>query len=103
MNPGWQGWVLTHPFISRGNAPSNSPAVQFQSAKRTGSRRSLSPHGNRLLPTRTANCLNNLWRQAKAHIFRHYLYFFDVCEAVLTRSEEHTSELQSPMYLVCRL
>src|SRR5437879_13714202 len=27
----------------------------------------------------------------------------DVDRAVLERSEEHTSELQSPMYLVCRL
>src|SRR5437762_4903603 len=26
-----------------------------------------------------------------------------VFERLLTRSEEHTSELQSPMYLVCRL
>src|SRR5437764_2795955 len=26
-----------------------------------------------------------------------------VAEAIHTRSEEHTSELQSPMYLVCRL
>src|ERR1017187_9711706 len=27
----------------------------------------------------------------------------NVSEDALTRSEEHTSELQSPMYLVCRL
>src|ERR1017187_8289156 len=26
-----------------------------------------------------------------------------LCAAVIMRSEEHTSELQSPMYLVCRL
>src|SRR5437762_9566863 len=26
-----------------------------------------------------------------------------VCHQALRRSEEHTSELQSPMYLVCRL
>src|SRR5437762_7560822 len=26
-----------------------------------------------------------------------------ICGDVLVRSEEHTSELQSPMYLVCRL
>src|SRR5437879_5805130 len=26
-----------------------------------------------------------------------------ICERVIGRSEEHTSELQSPMYLVCRL
>src|SRR5437763_12113463 len=32
-----------------------------------------------------------------AHVFQH-----DQC-AELARSEEHTSELQSPMYLVCRL
>src|SRR5437763_2049630 len=27
----------------------------------------------------------------------------DVCDKIAPRSEEHTSELQSPMYLVCRL
>src|SRR5437764_8576637 len=27
----------------------------------------------------------------------------DLFDAVIDRSEEHTSELQSPMYLVCRL
>src|SRR5438552_17971161 len=33
-------------------------------------------------------------------VFRHMnIYFFDV----LVRSEEHTSELQSPDHLVCRL
>src|SRR5437762_187636 len=30
-------------------------------------------------------------------------YLFFVVEAMIERSEEHTSELQSPMYLVCRL
>src|SRR5437762_10451987 len=37
----------------------------------------------------------------------HCLRFITTCCTrtcvVLTRSEEHTSELQSPMYLVCRL
>src|ERR1017187_9556216 len=27
----------------------------------------------------------------------------DLCPDIFVRSEEHTSELQSPMYLVCRL
>src|ERR1017187_3680589 len=31
------------------------------------------------------------------------LAFIGLLFAVLSRSEEHTSELQSPMYLVCRL
>src|SRR5437879_10282065 len=26
-----------------------------------------------------------------------------ICQQLMVRSEEHTSELQSPMYLVCRL
>mgnify|MGYP000465637839 CR=1 FL=1 len=30
-------------------------------------------------------------------------YFYSVGTANYSRSEEHTSELQSPMYLVCRL
>ena len=31
--------------------------------------------------------------------------FFSLCKSIIgqQRSEEHTSELQSPMYLVCRL
>src|SRR5437762_4513747 len=29
--------------------------------------------------------------------------FFAFADTVVARSEEHTSELQSPMYLVCRL
>src|SRR5437879_7194928 len=29
--------------------------------------------------------------------------YLSVCLVLLARSEEHTSELQSPMYLVCRL
>src|SRR5436189_3216805 len=39
---------------------------------------------------------------------RHYLdrrlqYVYDSLRIDMVRSEEHTSELQSPMYLVCRL
>src|SRR5437764_8216037 len=37
-------------------------------------------------------------RQRPTRLRRHPLY-----EGGLLRSEEHTSELQSPMYLVCRL
>src|SRR5436189_621882 len=29
--------------------------------------------------------------------------YYEACTRVHARSEEHTSELQSPMYLVCRL
>src|SRR5437762_3161125 len=29
--------------------------------------------------------------------------FATICRSIVERSEEHTSELQSPMYLVCRL
>src|SRR5437879_12819625 len=31
------------------------------------------------------------------------LYYLSTIDSMLARSEEHTSELQSPMYLVCRL
>src|SRR5437879_7966185 len=31
------------------------------------------------------------------------LQFFELLDELQFRSEEHTSELQSPMYLVCRL
>src|SRR5437764_9378621 len=34
---------------------------------------------------------------------KHCQSFFALSEAIISRSEEHTSELQSPMYLVCRL
>src|SRR5690348_17387516 len=34
---------------------------------------------------------------------RHQKRYQDVEEIVATRSEEHTSELQSPVHLVCRL
>src|SRR5437763_13725216 len=34
---------------------------------------------------------------------RSLLAWLDDCEYSRARSEEHTSELQSPMYLVCRL
>src|ERR1017187_6788959 len=38
---------------------------------------------------------------ASDQLLRHVSRVYDVRE-MLTRSEEHTSELQSPMYLVCR-
>src|SRR5438876_2432008 len=35
--------------------------------------------------------------------WRGFGYFGEKTDAVLIRSEEHTSELQSPVHLVCRL
>src|SRR5437762_9801433 len=40
------------------------------------------------------------WRDGHTQI---YLYSFDKANPAGARSEDHTSELQSPMYLVCRL
>src|SRR5690348_17897641 len=33
----------------------------------------------------------------------HRCHLYDRCGGIPTRSEEHTSELQSPVHLVCRL
>src|SRR5437762_13299017 len=44
------------------------------------------------------------WGQAMTHIIVFNLLLGAAClYAFARRSEEHTSELQSPMYLVCRL
>src|SRR5437762_8020006 len=48
-----------------------------------------------LFGLRLAQAARRHRRGANAHAARHH--------RLLRRSEEHTSELQSPMYLVCRL
>src|SRR5437879_7885643 len=64
-------------------------------------------------PTRRSSDLNivladypDLEKAATAAAFAIFFNQGEVCSAgsrLLVRSEEHTSELQSPMYLVCRL
>src|SRR6202167_6682906 len=43
-------------------------------------------------------------RKAKAEAkWRFYSLYGEICRREISRSEEHTSELQSPWHLVCRL
>src|SRR5437879_8704475 len=79
----------------------------------TGWQRAASLAAERAVPMSS-----HLFPEASAHLLavtptRHFLEYVDWAEAILAeplqivrgeaRSEEHTSELQSPMYLVCRL
>src|SRR5690348_18067923 len=82
----------------------------------------LCPHGRPVYqrPVRSLEGVSDSWRASEFH----YLHSERVCgvlqclhlhenvlqtitnfevDLVLTRSEEHTSELQSPVHLVCRL
>src|SRR5256885_2763777 len=44
----------------------------------------------------------NFWKNMKFHIFPK-VWVFHLFPTIISRSEEHTSELQSPCNLVCRL
>src|SRR5437762_6865010 len=54
----------------------------------------------------TTHSFGHLWTGAPASLIKDFLRTFrnhDDASMKTERSEEHTSELQSPMYLVCRL
>src|ERR1017187_2604857 len=51
-------------------------------------------------PVKRAELLPHSWNQKQVVDASHFVVF--TARTKITRSEEHTSELQSPMYLVCR-
>src|SRR5437762_10746343 len=60
--------------------------------------------GRENLDSRGALLFRRFWDYASQAEPTPFSHPFDVTHPVTTpRSEEHTSELQSPMYLVCRL
>src|SRR5690348_17588116 len=67
-----------------------------------GSRSRLTPHGPALRHTRRRHTDGPRWRSTRT-----FSVASGICsrEGVMSgdRSEEHTSELQSPVHLVCRL
>src|ERR1017187_5781616 len=102
------GWIRTTPFpqaialwwhhesVTRGLAVNRSPgpAVHGQGEVRTGLPQRVAAHSPRQSEERES--------QGEAHVLPGVHHLLPL-PGTGYRSEEHTSELQSPMYLVCRL
>src|SRR2546425_5329411 len=61
------------------------------------------PFAERLIGSIRRECLNHVLVLGERHLRRLLTRYFAYYHQARTRSEEHTSELQSLAYLVCRL
>src|SRR3712207_7515505 len=85
------------PGMARGDDDSRIPGGRVQRTAKVGS--VIGTQGARYAGTRAANVVRSKDRASQALDDRH----MEAAERMVDRSEEHTSELQSRQYLVCRL